>query len=174
MKKFMLGLLVATSLISLNASADKHFVGADKFYDLIADYKGACVRSECTKPYREIPIYVDGVRTVLMSDYEVKKLQQISQKQSYIWMDTVLQGDFHSDGQTVLEEVVAIFKATNLVAYRIDYSEKAWYVGACKWDGVNVSTLTGCPEGKIHESSFVSPDFKTFIRNTDDIAKFYN
>nr|BFD65349.1 hypothetical protein HAGR004_03710 [Bdellovibrio sp. HAGR004] len=174
MKKFMLGLLVAANLISLNASADKQFVGADKFYDLIADYKSACVQSECAKPYREIPIYFDGARTVLISDYEVRKLQQISQKQSFIWMDTVLQGDFHSDGKTVLEEVVAIFKSSTLVAYKIDYSEKAWYIGTCKWDGVNASTLAGCPEGKIHESSFVSPDFKTFVRNTDDIAKFYN
>lgn len=170
----MLGLLVATSLISLNASADKQFVGADKFYDLIAEYKNVCGASECAKPFREMTIYIDGARSIFLSESQFKKLSQVAQKQSFIWMDTVLQGDFHSDGKTVLEEVVAIFKSNTLVAYKIDYSEKAWYVGVCKWDGQNASTLVGCPEGKIHESSFVSPDFKTFIRNTDDIAKFYN
>ncbi|UXR65488.1 hypothetical protein EZJ49_04375 [Bdellovibrio bacteriovorus] len=174
MKKFVLSLLAATSLISLNAFADKQFVGADKFYDLIQEYKEVCGVAECVKPYREMSIYQDGVRSIFLSEVQFKKLNQIAHKQSYIWMDTVLQGDLHSDGQTVLEEVVAIFRSNTLVAYKIDYSEKAWYVGACKWDGENESTLRGCPEGKIHESSFVSPDFKTFIRNTDDIAKFYN
>ncbi len=174
MKKLMMGLMLAVNLISLNALADKQFVGAGKFYDLIADYKTVCKSAECTKPYREMIVYTNGVRDSFLTKFQFSKLERISDKQAFIWIDTVLQGDFHADGKTVLEEVVAIFKGTSLVAYKVDYSQLAWYVGACGWDGESFSGLEKCPMGKIHESSFVSPDFKTYIRNDDDIADFYN
>lgn len=174
MKKLMMGLMLAVNLISFNALADKQFVGADKFYDLIADYKTVCKSKECNKPYREVAVYTNNVRDAFLSKFQFTKLELIADKQAYIWMDTVLQGDFHADGKTVLEEVVAIFKGTSLVAYKIDYSQLAWYIGACGWDGESMSGLENCPVGKIHESSYVSPDFKTYIRNDDDIASFYN
>lgn len=174
MKKLMLSLLVAANLISINAFADKQFVGANKFYDLIADYKTVCKPNECIKPYREVVIYDEHIRDLFLSKYELMKLQRIAGKQAYIWIDTVLQGDFHADGKTVLEEVIAIFKGSSLVAYKIDYSENAWYIGACNWDRESDAGLASCPAGKIHESSYVSPDFKTYIRNDDDIAAFYN
>ena len=169
-----MGLMLAVNLISLNALADKQFVGAGKFYDLIADYKTVCKSAECTKPYREMIVYTNNVRDSFLTKFQFAKLERIAAKQSYIWIDTVLAGDFHADGNTVLEEVVAIFRSNTLVAYKIDYSERAWYVGACNWDGETDESLANCPEGKIHESSFVSPDFKTYIRNDDDIADFYN
>lgn len=174
MKKFALSLLVAMNMISYTAVADEQFVGANKFYDLIQVYKAACKDSECVKPYREMPIYANGVRSAFLSKQQFKKLEKIAIKQAYIWADTVLEGDFHADGETVLESVTAIFQATKLIAYKIDYSEHAWYVGECDWDGSDNETLADCPEGKIHESSYVAPDFKTFIRNDDDIADFYN
>ncbi|AFX99981.1 hypothetical protein [Bdellovibrio bacteriovorus] len=173
MKKLMTGLLLAVNLISFNAFADKQFVGANKFYDLIEDYKTVCKSAECAKPYRERIIYTNGVRDSFLTKFQFERLERISDKQAFIWMDTVLQGDYHADGKTVLEEVVAIFKGSVVVAYKVDYSQMAWYVGACGWNGETLAGLENCPMGKIHESSYVSPDFKTYIRNDDDIASFY-
>lgn len=174
MKKLLMGLFVAANLISLNALADRQFVGSGKFYDMIQTYKANCTKTECNKPFRELSIFKDGVRSAFISRGDVNRLEKIAAKQAYIWMDTILAGDYHADGYTVLEEVIAIFKGSKIVAYKIDYSERAWYVGLCDWNPDDETSLMYCPEGKIHESSYVAPDLKTYIRNDDDIADFYN
>lgn len=173
MKKILLALFATANLLSLNAFADKHFVGYTKFYELIQDYKNIC-KPDCVKPYRETVIYTDNHRSGLLSRSDLTKLRKIASKQAYIWMDTILEGEFHADGHTELDEVIAIFYSNEIHAYKITYSERAWFIGECEFDGQTPATLQNCAEGRIRESSYVSPDLKTFIRNDDDIADFYN
>ncbi len=167
----ILGLLLALTF-SFNAQADDHFVGAGKFYDLIEGYKVACAE-KCTKPFYETVVYRNGKRSALLSHRDLLALQKVAVAQSNIWIDTILEGDFYSEGNTQIDNVVAIFYSSTLVAYKITYSERAWYLGDCEYDGVHEGSLAGCQEGVIRESTFVAPDFKTFVRNSDEIADFH-
>ncbi len=169
-----MGLLVAANLISLNALADRQFVGSDKFYDLIQDYKMNCKEAQCKKPYREALVFHEGVRSTLLRRGDLNHLKKIAAKQAYIWMDTILAGDYYADGNTTLENVIAIFKGSTIVAYKIEYSELAWYVRQCGWVEDDETSLMGCPEGRIRESSYVAPDMKNYVRCEDEIAEFYN
>ncbi|WP_413943822.1 hypothetical protein [Bdellovibrio sp. HCB-162] len=172
-KKILIFALAVTAL-SLNAQADQHFVGARQFADMIEKYKEACAQT-CQKPFREAVLYKNGKNySAFLSNGEMIALQKIAFRQSYIWADTILEGDFYADGNTVLTEVIGIFRGSNLVGYKIAYAERAWETSACDFDGEDMSTLDSCTEGVIRETSYVSKDLKTFIRNHDDIAEFYN
>lgn len=160
--------------ISFNASADQHFVGARQFADTVEKYQAACAQG-CQKPFREAMLYTNGkITSAFLENGKLQTLQKIATKQAYIWADTILEGDYHADGETVLEEVTGIFRRSSLVGYKITYSERAWDTSSCDFDGEDLSTLAKCTEGTIRETSFVSPDFKTFIRNHDEIADFFN
>lgn len=95
----------------------------------------------------------------------LRSLQKIAFEQAQIWGDTILEGDYYADGQTVLEEVYGVFKNNQIIGYKISYSEKAWYTGECRFDGQNESLLNECQNGKIVEASIVSSDLQSFDIN---------
>ncbi|WII72097.1 hypothetical protein QJS83_16670 [Bdellovibrio sp. 22V] len=172
--KAILGAIFMTMAISLQAQADEYFVGARKFMEMMDNYKANCA-DECSKPFREAVLFTDGKKQhLLLSQRDLKILQKIAVEQASIWVDTILEGDYISDGNTELTEVIGIFYSNDLIGYKIHYTEKAWYIGECDFDGESDASLSGCAEGVIQETSFVSADFKTYIRNDDEIADFYN
>ena len=99
-------------------------------------------------------------------------MQEIAFEQAQIWADTILEGDYVADGKTRIDRIFRLYKNNQFLAYMLTYSEKAWDTGTCAYDGLHVSTLQGCTEGRIVETSFVSPDFKEFFYNEKTYAKF--
>lgn len=103
---------------------------------------------------------------------EFEKLHKIAQSQAQIWADTILEGDYEADGQTVLDRVEEIQFKGRLVAYRITYSERAWYIGSCDYDYEDKSKLASCAEGRISEASFVSSSLTSWTRDSNAYAEF--
>jgi hypothetical protein len=102
----------------------------------------------------------------------VMRLRAIAFEQAAIWADTILEGDYISDGATRLEAIQGIYRGEELLGYRIIYSELAWYTGECRFDSSDVSTLAGCQVGRIIEASFVSHRFTSWMRDETAFAKF--
>lgn len=174
LKKFF-ALSLLFTFVSLSAHADHRFVGSRKFAALIEKYQAACTTSPCQKPFREALLYKDGTDVAsMLSASELATLKKVAFEQAQIWADTILEGDYVADGETRLMEVIGIFRSNELVAYKIRYAERAWDISTCDYDYENPETLQQCTEGFIRETSFVSPDFKNYVRNHDDIANFYN
>ncbi|XGC82133.1 hypothetical protein ACES2L_06500 [Bdellovibrio bacteriovorus] len=105
---------------------------------------------------------------VSKSSFTAKQWTQMSalaEKESWIWGDTILEGDYISNGEpVVLDLVEAVYAGKSLVAYRIVYSAKAWDTGACDVDyealedeNANFDEiLAECTVGKIVGNSFVN------------------
>ncbi|WP_373998726.1 hypothetical protein [Bdellovibrio bacteriovorus] len=173
MKKFLGFLVIAT--LSLTAQADEYFVGGRDFYDTMEQYNQAC-DDVCEKPFFHTIVYSNGKSSGLLTKYDLDRLNKIMIHQSNIWADTILEGDYQSEGDTRLDEVVAIFKSSNLIGYKITYSEKAWDTASCDFDYEDESEdkYQDCTEGRIVESSFVSKDFKTYFRDDNAMAEFFD
>ena len=91
-------------------------------------------------------------------------------RQANIWADTILEGDYQAAGNTEVDLVEAVLQNHEVVAYHITYSEKAWYTGDCDQE----KDLNACSEGRIVESSYVSPAVTTWIEDSSSRAKFIN
>lgn len=172
MTKKVPGLILIFLFAAMNSFADNYFVGSRQFMELMENYKQSC-NEVCQKPFHQIVLYKHGKENlVLLSKSELKAFKKIANNQAYIWIDTILEDNYHADGDTKIEEIVGVFRSGDLVGYKVRYFEKAWYIGGCRYDG-DVSTLSRCLPGVIKETSFVSTDFKTYVRNNDEIATFY-
>jgi hypothetical protein len=171
-KFFALMLLVFT--FSITAPADHRYPGARAFTKLIEEYKVACISSPCQKPFKTNVLYRENsVHPSLLSRSQLRILDRVAKEQAKIWADTILEGDYVSDGNTVLEKVVGIYRNNTLVAYKISYAERGWDISSCGYEQKNPGTRENCPEGIIRETSFVSTNFENYVRNHDDIADFY-
>lgn len=160
--------------LSFNAYADHRAPGSREFTKLIEEYKVACILSPCQEPFETKSLYREGSKQPsILGRTQLRALQRVANAQSKIWADTILEGDYVADGNTVLEKVIGIYKRNKLVAYKISYAEAGWDISDCNYDFKNPSTLSECPEGMIRETSFVSIDFGNVVRNHDDIADFY-
>ncbi len=160
--------LVASS----TAIADRMGPNGDKFYEEAAHYENSCVPQEdCKAPYtREVLYSIEsGINKV---EGKVKsKLHRVADEQAQIWGDTILEGDYYSTGRTRIDSILAFYKMGHLIGYKIRYSEKAWYLGDCAFDGSKQS-LKGCSVGRITEGSYVSADAKTFFSDEERYAEF--
>lgn len=164
----VLVLFAVTPAISL---ADQMGPDGDKFYEEAAHFENACMTGVCQGLYSRKVIYNLKNRLNHMSAKEKVQLKEVAVDQAQVWGDTILEGDYYSAGRTRLDEVVAFFKADELVGYKIQYSEKAWYTGDCAFDGTKES-LKGCQEGRIVEGSYVSPDAQTYFSDEERHAGF--
>ena len=140
---------------------------------VVQQYKINCPHDTCQAPFATQIIY-DRARRVRSPIYagelqEQARLASVAQAQ--IWGDTILEGDFYAAGHTRVDAVVAIYQGQELVAYKLLYSEKSWDTSTCAYDGRR-SSLAGCTIGRIAESSFSLPDFKTLQTDEDDFADF--
>lgn len=167
-------LILLFSAMSFTAQADHRYPGSRAFTKLLEEYKVACISSTCEKPFRTNLLYKENsAHPSLLTRSQLRILEKVAKAQAKIWADTILESDYISDGNTVLEKVVGIYKYNTLVAYKVSYAETGWDVSSCNYDFKVPESLQKCPEGVIRETSFVSTNFGNVVRNHDDIADFY-
>lgn len=162
----LLGLFVTS--ISM---ADQMGPNGDKFYEEAAHFENACQNDTCKAPYSKEIVYDQKAKLSKLSEPVKGSLRGIAAEQAQVWGDTILEGDYVSTGRTRLDGVVAFFKDGELVGYKIQYSEKAWYTGDCHYDGKRES-LKNCKEGRIIEGSYVSSDAQTYFSDEERYAEF--
>ncbi len=172
MKSLISVVVFVSTVLGGNVYADAKGPDADAFYTLIETYRQACAHG-CTDPFKNEDAFNSEApgQSRLASDVETT-LKYVATSQAQVWADTILEGDYYAAGNTRLDSVVAIYKNNEFIGYKITYSERAWFTGDCDFNGIDEATLTNCQEGRIHESTFVSPDFKTFFRDEDALADF--
>ena len=167
MRKINIGTLIAGFLFITAGMQAK----AETFAQTVSDLEDHCENVQCREPFRIgfLYRYSQGGE----KNYANKKtFETIAFDQAQIWGDTILEGDFYADGITRVDRVARIYRNDKLVAYVVTYSEKAWYLSDCHYDGVRSITLLGCTPGRITESSYVSPDFKTYFYTERTMANF--
>ena len=163
---------IVCSLASATAFADKMGPRGDKFYEEAAHFENACAqKSVCRAPYSNSNLYDQKARFDQIAPSVKDSLKAVAEDQSQVWGDTILEGDYIVSGRTRLDSVVAYFKDNRLVGYKIRYSQKAWYVGECNYDGTRES-LKNCKEGRIVEGSYVSGDVQTYFTDEEKHADF--
>lgn len=162
----LLGLLVSSVTM-----ADQMGPNGDKFYEEAAHYEHACQTQPCKSNYSHQIVYSQKTRMNKLNDPTRDNLKAIAVEQAQVWGDTILEGDYHAAGRTRLDEVLAFYKGARLIGYKIKYSEKAWYVGDCNYNGKRES-LKDCRTGRIIEGSYVSADQKTFFSDEERYAEF--
>jgi disulfide oxidoreductase YuzD len=127
-----------------------------------------CTSKTCQSPYE--------MRTIDLSDAAPsviqKDLKNAAIEQAQIWADTILEGDYVSDGRTRLDQAFAIYRNAQLVSYFITYSEGAWDVSLCHYDGQSNDTLNDCKRGRIVESVYLSPDLNNTFFTDENYARF--
>ncbi|MEK2647010.1 hypothetical protein [Bdellovibrio sp. BCCA] len=151
--------------------ADQMGPNGDKFYEEAAHYENACKEEPCKAPYTEQVVYNQKNKFNKLSVETKEVLKKIAVEQAQVWGDTILEGDYHATGRTRLDSVLAFYKGNELVGYKIQYSEKAWYTGDCDFNGSRES-LKGCKEGRIVEGSYVSSDAQTYFSDEERYAEF--
>ncbi|RZA13787.1 MAG: hypothetical protein EOP10_29200 [Proteobacteria bacterium] len=151
------------SLVSLAAHADQ--AGPD--------YRDLSTRlQKRTSGLRSEILYVHANPQTKLDNDHLQAFAGVAKEQAKIWADTILEGDYSAAGDTRLDQVEAVFEqasgAEQLIAYRIIYSEKAWYTADC--DPRRGKDL--CEEGRIEEASFVSPTTESWMRDDSAYADF--
>ena len=168
--KIMLAAVLGILTSSL-ALADKMGPNGDKFYEAAAKFENACPQEACKAPYSNQVVYNQGLRLNKLDAPTTIAIRKIAIDQAHAWGDNTLEGDYQAAGRTRLDIVVAYYKGKNLVGYKIQYSEKAWYVGDCNFDG-SMASLKGCKQGRVVEGSYVSPDLMTYFSDEERHAEF--
>ncbi|MEN0058664.1 MAG: hypothetical protein AAGB31_07505, partial [Bdellovibrio sp.] len=151
--------------------ADQMGPDGDKFYEEAAHFENACRNTPCKAPYAMTILYNQKTRLNKLNPATRDQLKNVVIDQAQVWRDTILEGDYYAAGRTRLDWVQAYYKNDTVVGYKVQYSEKAWYVGDCDFNGQH-SSLKECTEGRISEVSYVSPDFKTYFTDEDRYAEF--
>jgi hypothetical protein len=171
MKK-TLSLITLTMISVTTAFADAAGAGSKLFENHISAYQKSCL-SECQVPFSEqLAFDFQNPQQSQINSQIRGKLEKVAWDQAQIWGDTILEGDYYSAGHTQLDLVSAIYENGQFLGYKITYSEHAWYTGDCSFAEGQPETLKECNEGRISESSFVSPDFQTYFRDEQDLADF--
>jgi hypothetical protein len=143
----------------------------DKFYEEAAHFENACMSGQCQGPYTKKLVYDQRRNINKLEAKEQAQMKVVAVDQAQAWGDTILEGDYFASGRTRLDQVVAFYKDNDLVGYKIQYSEKAWYTGDCQFTGKRDS-LKSCQEGRIYEGSYVSADTLTYFSDEDRSAEF--
>jgi hypothetical protein len=136
-------------------------------------YKINCPNDVCQAPLSTQTLYsrVARIRSPLYTSQFQEQARVASTSQAQIWGDTILEGDYYAAGHTRVDAVVSIYQGQDLVAYKLLYSEKSWDTSTCAYNGRRDS-LADCRNGRIAESSFALPDFKTLLTAEGDFADF--
>ncbi|MFZ4404052.1 MAG: hypothetical protein ACOYOK_08125 [Pseudobdellovibrionaceae bacterium] len=102
----------------------------------------------------------------------VLQLKSIAIDQAQIWGDTILEGDYETSGKLHLDKIEAIYEGEKIIAYRIQYSEKAWDVSRCNYNPADPNTLQACLQGRIVEVTYVDAAFDSFTVQPGLEARF--
>lgn len=100
------------------------------------------------------------------------RLATIADDQAQIWGDTILEGDFYAEDEVRLDSVDAILVDAALVGYRITYSSVAFDTSSCEVSMQQSPVASGCLQGRIFESSYVSPQLESWTRDPEAYAEF--
>jgi hypothetical protein len=165
--------VVAFTLFTSAAQADRHFPGFSKFAMKIQAFKEACATGTCAAPFSTYLLVDQKINLNLLSPDLESALQRAAELQVFEWQDGVLENDFVTDGRTILEKVIRIFENKKLVGYKITYIQKSWDISACDFKPNLTGKLEDCTEGIIRESSFVGKELLNVMRNHDEIAEFH-
>lgn len=168
--KFALTALLGLFVSSVSV-ADQMGPNGDKFYEEAAHYENACGGESCKGSYTHKVLYSQKSRLNNLTPEIRDQIKKVAAAQTQIWGDTILEGDYRASGRVRLDKVLAFYKKNRLVGYKIQYSEKAWFVGECNYNGSRES-LVGCQEGRIAEGSYVSADLQTFFSDEERYAEF--
>lgn len=159
MKTMFISLMFSTIFVTKGAFAD-----TSKFVDVAVKFSVNCVKDDCDKPYS---------KTIITPDPKMQGyFAIIAKKQAQIWGDTILEGDYVADGNTRLDSVRVLKINQKPVGYLITYSEKAWNISDCAYDGLHPEALNDCVSGRIVESSYVSPDLSEYFYDDTTSATF--
>lgn len=153
------------------SSADSMGPNGDKFYEEAAHYENSCHRNTCTAPYSHKVVYNQRTRYDKLDQRIKVILRQVAIQQATLWGDSLLNEGFYSIKRTRLDHVLAFYKNDTLIGYKIRYSEKAWDVRDCGFNGRRDS-LVSCPQGRIVEGSYVSADALTYFSDEERYAEF--
>lgn len=162
--------LLTLGAFSFSAHADEYGAEYSLLSQTIRAAQSHCEESStCQMAGLDAKVLFDAsTETNALNPQVVAQLRDIAFSQAQIWADTILEGDYEAAGHTQLDKVEGIYAGDRLIAYRITYSERGWYVGDCSYDYENKASLKECQEGRIVESSFVSPQRTAWLR--DDFA----
>ena len=161
MKNKFISLVVMSLFVSKGVLAQPQ---QKSFEDVAIQFSVSCVKDDCDKPFSKTVIEPDG----RMKSY----FRIIAKKQAQIWGDTILEGDYIAAGDTRLDQVRELRINDKPVGYLITYSEKAWNISDCAYDGLHPDTLNECVSGRIVESSYVSPDLSKYFYDDTTCATF--
>ena len=117
-------------------------------------------------------VYSQNDRINALTPDQVTRFQHVAHEQAQIWGDTILEGDYQADGQTTLDQVEELKIEGQLIAFKITYSERSWDTSICPSNDESHASLAQCEEGRIIESSFVSPDMGSWTRDPENFATF--
>lgn len=162
-------LVICSALFSWSPLARAEARFSQDFIREVESFRKICSTQPC--PYTENLIYVHGHRSRIGQGL-LRSLQAAALDRAQIWADTILEGDYVADGVTRLDRVYMISNGNKTVAYRIVYSEQAWFTADCSYDSSDESSLQECQAGRIVEASFVSPELNDVIADEDGFAEF--
>lgn len=132
--------------LSLTATAEESPVER-KLKDLISQVNLACSNDVCSQGFSWERAYEAPALNKLQPDL-LSALHEKAADLAQIWGDTILEGDYAADGETQLEKVDVLRLDDQVMAYRIQYSERGW-------------DLAQGLEGRIRESAWTLPDLET-------------
>jgi hypothetical protein len=155
--------------ISLNAQAMTEKQFTDKLY--------AAIEAKQT--------VVEDMDLKTLKAKQLANLYKAANELSGIWGDTILEGDFALDPKGEIE-IVWLEKVSNthgdLLAYNFTYRHRAYSTSECEidWDAIENNTESyedqlvskECGHGYIVGKAYISPDFKHFMRDEDNIEDY--
>ncbi|MFN8846698.1 MAG: hypothetical protein ACK5V3_00735 [Bdellovibrionales bacterium] len=131
---------------------------------------GCLTQSRCLPPF-SIQV-IQGQQIQQLPNNISRNLAEIARSQAQIWADTILEGDFWSDGRTRLQSTKVLRHGQRVLGYYITYVERAWYLGDCRFELNQLSSLQKCLPGYITESTFVSVSGDDYRVDENQFAKF--
>ena len=171
----VLSALLTAFVAAPQARADRYDNNYNAFAEVIRTAQGECRHERnCSLNGMNTQTLLsvdEDIRSAELPEATVAQLEKIAHAQAQIWGDTILEGDYDAAGGTSLDQVEGVYMGGELIAYRITYSEKAWYTGSC--DTEADPSRASCQEGRIVESTFVSPKLTSWMRDDSAYAEFY-
>lgn len=140
-------------------------------HDKIAAAQKVCPHLNCPDSHIQLE-QINSIELHKLPSKVTKELESIAFNLAQVWGDTILEGEYTADSAVTLDQVERVTENKKPIGYRITYSSKAWYTGACDYDYENEETLEGCDEGRIIESGFVANDLKENFRDETSYAEF--
>lgn len=162
MKTKLISLMVTTICLAKPVFAEQQ--QQKSFQDVAVQFSVACVKDECDKPFTKTVVEPNPL---LKSYFSI-----IAKKQAQVWGDTILEGDYVAAGDTKLDQVRELKINGSLAGYLITYSETAWNISDCAYDGLHPESLKDCVHGRIVESSYVSLDLREYFYDDSTSAVF--